>query len=105
MTTFADSMTELVNTSTEPKLLISTEETTSVDTDMSFSADYLTSDEPELTIKEEATSVKQDINTIADLKTKMITTSLKPELLMTTAETKSANSDLTSHADPVTEFV
>merc|ERR1711915_226187 len=48
---------------------------------------------------------KQDINTIADPETKMITTSLKPDLLMTTVETKSVNSEVTSHADSVTEFI
>merc|ERR1711915_1002293 len=91
-TSLTNSVAELMTTSVEPELLLSAMETTSVDTDMTFSGDYLTSDEPELTIKEEVTSVKQDIDTIADTKTKMISTSLKPELLMTTAETKSVNS-------------
>jgi len=103
-TSRTNSVAELITTSVEPELLISTEEPTSVDTDMTFSADYLISDEPELKINEEVTSVKQDINTIADSKTKIITTSLKPELLMKTMETKSVNSEVTSPADSVIGF-
>jgi len=103
-TSLTNSVAESITTSVEPEL-ISTEETTSVDTDMTFSAEYVTSDEPELTIKKEASSAKPDINTIADPKTEIITTSVKPELLMTTTETKSVNSEVTSPADSVTEFI
>merc|ERR1719270_2062928 len=86
---------------------------------MTLSADYVTSDEPELTIKKEVTSVKPDINMIADPETEMITTSLKPELLMTTEfittpegpefqireETNSIKQDTTSFPDSVTELI
>merc|ERR1711915_165794 len=98
-TSFTNSVAELMTTSVEPELLISTEDTTSVDTDMTSSADYLTSDEPDLTEKEDVFSVKKDVNTIADPKAEMITTLLKPE------ETSSAKPDTTSLRDSVTELI